>query len=294
MLDVLPDQLPVCLQTQLFVGVQQVGQVLPATGGDKAGALHVGVDLIEVLGMQLQIAQNGAVDAHGTGVVLPHRQVRLNVHAADPVQGHDVKIPHRFVVFRGVACRHDDPAPGHCLIAKGLALQKLQHGGGKGLGDAVDLVDKQDALLQAGGFHFGVDAGNDLAHGVLGHRHVLIPVVALPDKGQTHGALPGVVGDGVRHQCHPALPRHLLHHLSLADARRSHQQDGTLPDGRNGIFAQLVLGKVCLDGVLDLFFGTLDIHNSSPCVFRYYSVPGTGPLPLPAPLQGRRRGGACR
>ena len=38
---------------------------------------------------------------------------------------------------------------------------------------------------------------DDLAHGVFGHRYVLIAVVALPDKGQTHGALAGVVGDGV-------------------------------------------------------------------------------------------------
>ena len=30
--------------------------------------------------------------------------------------------------------------------------------------------------------------------------------MALPDEGQAHGALAGVVGDGVGHQCHAALP----------------------------------------------------------------------------------------
>ena len=263
-LDILPDQFLICLQAQCFVGVQQVGKILPAAGSDELGAVHVRVDLVKVLGMQLQIAQDGAVDMGGAGVVLPHRQVGLDIHATHAVKGDDVKIPDGFVVLRRVACRHDDPARRHSLIAKGLALQKLQHGGGQRLGHAVDLVDEQNALRKAGGLHFSVDAGNDLAHGVLGHRHVLIAVVALPDKGQTHGALAGVVGDGVGHQRHPALPGYLLHHLRFANARRAHQQDGALPDGGNGVFAQRILSKVSFYGMLDLFFGTFDIHNIFP------------------------------
>ena len=204
------------------------------------------------------------MDMGSAGVVLPHRQIRLDVHAAHAVKGDDVKIPDGLVVLRRVACRHDDPACRHSLIAKGLALQKLQHGGGKRLGHAVDLVDEQDTLGKAGGLHFGVDAGDDLTHGVLGHRHVLIAVVALPDKGQTHSALPGVVGDGVGHQRHPALPGYLLHHLCFANARRAHQQDGALPDGGNGVFAQRILGKVGFYGMFDLFLGTFDIHNIFP------------------------------
>ena len=42
---------------------------------------------------------------------------------------------------------------------------------------------------------------------------------------------------------------------------RPHQQDGALPDGRDGVFAQGVLGKVGFYGVFDLFFGTFDVHN---------------------------------
>ena len=142
MLDVFPDQLLVCLQAQCFVGVQQVGKILPAAGGDELGAVHVRVDLVKVLGMQFQIAQDGAVDVRGAGVVLPHRQVGLDIHAAHAVKGYDVKIPDGFVVLRRVACRHDDPARRHSLIAKGLALQELQHGRGKRFGHAVDLVDE--------------------------------------------------------------------------------------------------------------------------------------------------------
>ena len=40
--------------------------------------------------------------------------------------------------------------------------------------------------------------------------------MALADKGQAHGALAGVVGDGVGHQCHAALPGGLLHDLGKA------------------------------------------------------------------------------
>src|SRR5699024_10563288 len=49
-LQILADDLLVGLHPQRLVGVQQVGQVLPAAGGDKLGPLHVGVDLVEVLG----------------------------------------------------------------------------------------------------------------------------------------------------------------------------------------------------------------------------------------------------
>ena len=70
MLDILTDQLLVGLQAQRLVGVEQVGQVLPAAGGDELGAVHVGVDLVEVLGVQLKIAQDGAVEMGCAGVVL--------------------------------------------------------------------------------------------------------------------------------------------------------------------------------------------------------------------------------
>ena len=84
--------------------------------------------------------------------------------------------------------------------------------------------------------------------------------MALTDEGQAHGALAGVMGDGIGHQRHAALPRRLLHDLGLADARRPHQQDGALADGRDGVFAQSIFGEVRFDGMLDLFFGSFDVH----------------------------------
>ena len=71
------------------------------------------------------------------------------------------------------------------------------------------------------------------------------------------------MGDGVSHQRHAALPRRLFHDPRLADARRAHQQDGALPDGRDGVFAQRVLGQIGFDGMFDLLLGSLDIHKAS-------------------------------
>ena len=237
-----------------------------------------------MLGMQFQIAEDGAVDAHCPGILPPDPQVRLDIHPAHTVQGDQVKIPHRLIILRRVACRHDHPSSRDSLVAKGLALQKLQHRGGQGLGHAVDLVNEQDALGQAGGLHLGIDAGNDLAHGVLGHRYIPPCIVALPDKGQAHGALTGMVGDGVGHQRHAAIPGGLLHDLGLAHTRRAHQQDGTLAHSGDLILSQLVLGKVGPDGALDLFFCSFDIHTRN---LTYCSYHGRGPAPPPVRRPGR-------
>ena len=71
MLDVLADECLVCLEAQRLVGIQQIGEVLPAAGGDELSAVHIGVDLIEVLRVKVEIAQDRAVQVGSAGVVLP-------------------------------------------------------------------------------------------------------------------------------------------------------------------------------------------------------------------------------
>ena len=71
MLDVLADECLVCLEAQRLVGIQQIGEVLPAAGGDELSAIHIGVDLIEVLRVKVEIAQDRAVQVGSAGVVLP-------------------------------------------------------------------------------------------------------------------------------------------------------------------------------------------------------------------------------
>ena len=82
------------------------------------------------------------------GVLLPHAEVLLHVDALHPVQRHHVELPDGLVVLRRVARRHDQPPLRQTLVAEGLALQELQHHGGQGLADAVDLIQEEDALLE--------------------------------------------------------------------------------------------------------------------------------------------------
>ena len=141
-LDILADDLPVHPQSQLLVGIDHLAQVLPAPGGGKLQAVHGGLDAVEILLADIEIGDDGPVKPPGAGVLLPDGEVLLHVDALDPVQRHHIEIPDGLVVLRGVARRHDEPALRQLLIAEGLALEKLQHHGGQGLGDTVDLVQE--------------------------------------------------------------------------------------------------------------------------------------------------------
>lgn len=58
---------------------------------------------------------------------------------------------------------------------------------------AVDLVQKQDALLHPGVLHQVIDRGDDLIHGVLGYAVLPAAVGLADDKRQAQGTLVGVV-----------------------------------------------------------------------------------------------------
>ena len=201
------------------------------------------------------------MDAPGLGVLLPHAVIGGDVHTLDPVQSDHVKFPHRFVVLRRVAGGGDDPAVGETLIAEGLALEKLEHHGGQGFRDAVDLIQEEDALLDPGVLHGPVDRGQDLAHGVLGDRAGPAAEGLLPDEGEAQSGLPGVVGDGIAHQADAHFAGDLFHDLGLANARRTHEEKGTLPHRRDAPGPQLIPGQVGPDGILDLLFGAFNIHG---------------------------------
>ena len=203
------------------------------------------------------------MDAPGLGVLLPHAVVGGDVHALHPVQGDHVELPHRLVVLRRVAGGGNDPALGEALVAKSLALEELEHHGSQSFGDAVDLIQEEDALPDAGLLHGPVDRGQNLAHGVLGDRVDLAAEGLLLDEGEAQGGLAGVVGDGVAHQADAQLAGDLLHDLGLADARRAHEEERPLPHRRDAPGPQLVFGQVGPDGVLDLLFGAFDVHGSS-------------------------------
>ena len=86
-------------------------------------------------------------------------------------------------------------------------------------------------------------------------------VLLLPDKGKSHSALPGVVGDGIGYQVDLTFPGDLFHDLCLADPRRSHKQNGALPDGGNTVFPIFIFDQICLYSVLDLLFCSFNVHQ---------------------------------
>ena len=81
-------------------------------------------------------------------------------------------------------------------------------------------------------------------------------VIPFGQKGQTNGALTGVMGDGIRYKSNAAFAGSLLHNRGFADARRAHQQDRTLMNRWNQIGSIRILGQICFDRVDNFLFGT--------------------------------------
>ena len=210
------------------------------------------------------------------GVFLPDREILLDIDPFHAVQRHDVKIAHGLIVLGRVAGCDDDKALGHLVVSEHLVLQKLQHGRRQRLRDAVDLIQKEDALRDAGRLDPVIDRRDDLAHGVF-RDGVLLPAVLLAgDEGKADGALSGVVGDRVGDQADPQFLGDLLHDGGLADAGRSHEENGPLPLRRNFIGAGLVLVQVGPDGIDDFLFGFFNVQFDAqfvPSRFSTVSIP---------------------
>ena len=263
-LQVLLDHLPIYRQAEGFIHLHQLGQVLPAARGDKLQAVRSCLHAIEVITPDFQIGQNRAVDATPVSVFLPYREVLLHVDALDAVERDDIKLAHRFVVFGRVARGDHHPARRQLLVAEGFALQKLQHHGRERFRNAVDLIEEQDALGDACALDLTVDRGDDLTHRV-GRDRVFLPAKLLMfDIGQAERGLARVMGQGVGHQPHAGFLRDLLHDLRFADARRAHQQDRALPDGRDAVRTELIAREIGAQRVFDLVFGSFDMHIKPP------------------------------
>lgn len=77
------------------------------------------------------------------------------------------------------------------------------------------------------------------------------------------------MGDGIGDKADITLSGNLLHDLCLADAGRSHQKDGTLPDFRNTVLTVFILVQISPDSIFDIFFCFLYIHGYQSSKFLY-------------------------
>ena len=193
-------------------------------------------------------------------VLLPDPQIRLYLHTADPVQSHGVKFPDRAVVGRRIAGGRDDPALRQAVAAKSLVLQELEHRRHQRLGNAVDLIQKQDALPAAALLHLLIDSGDNLAHGIGGNRIAFPVIFPLLQYRKADGALTRVVRHRIGQKTHRALPGHLFHNRRFSDSRRSNQQKGPLPFHGNPQAPPVCPGRVGPHRLFDFFLRFLNIH----------------------------------
>ena len=261
-LQILSGQLLADCKAQFLVILQDLGEILPRTGRYHGQTVHSGLDLVKILGTDIQIADDAAADTVFQCIGLPRLIAWLNFDHFQAVTGGSVELPDAFVEAGWVAGGDHHPALRDLMSTKDFVLQEQQHGRGEGLRDAVDLVQKQNALRFSGGAHTVVDAGDDLAHGVFADLIVLAAVFLFYDHRQTQCALAGVVGHGIAHKAKPHLISDLLHNGGLAQARRTQQEDGPLMHQWEPVAAQSVLLQVDLYGIFDLLLCTCYIHDS--------------------------------
>ena len=106
------------------------------------------------------------------------------------------------------------------MISKCLALQKLEHGRRQSFRHTVDLIDEQYAFLQSGSFNHIINGCHNFTHGVFRNGVFPASICLLFNHRQTNGALPGMMGNGIRHKPDLALLGDLLHDLRLSHPRR--------------------------------------------------------------------------
>ena len=200
--------------------------------------------MIKPFWVQPQIGLNCAVKPLLAAILQEHLHIGGDFDGSDSIQGHNIKLPHGFVIFRRVARRHNDPPLWKGVGAEGFVLQKLQHSRRQGVRHAVDFVQEQNPLPAVGPLHGVIHRCDDLTHGIPGHRNRFRPVGLLVELGQADGALAGVVGHGVGNQTDVQLLGNLFHDGGFSDAGRAHQQDWPLADGGKQIIPPFILTQI--------------------------------------------------
>ncbi len=206
------------------------------------------------------------------GIFLPNLKIRFHINPADPIQCHNIKFPHRFVVFRRIPCCRNDPSLRDSVTAKAFSLQKLQHRRRQSLRNTVDLIDEQNPLRQTCLTDFIIDRRHNLAHRIF--RGTVFPPAEhfLLNKRQADSALTGMMRDSIGHQPDLAFLRYLLHDLGLTHSGRPDQEDRPLTDRRHYIIPIIILHQISPDAVLNFLFRSFDVHNFLSPAFSFAAV----------------------
>ena len=259
-LQVLAHERGIGLEPLGLEGQHDAREVLPSARGDQHGSRGACAHAVERAGLGLEVGGDGRVDAVSGGVFLPDRHVRLDVDAPHAVEHGRVELARRAVVLGRVARAYDDPSVREPVHAECLELQELQHGGCERLAHAVDLVEEQDALVDAALLACAVHGRDDLGHRVVRHA-VLAPIeLLLRDEGQAERALARVVRDGIRDEVDVHLAGDLRDDGGLAHARGAEHDEGPLHALRHARQSAVVFREVCAHRAADLLFRLLYVH----------------------------------
>ena len=244
-------------EARSLIGGEHHRQILPGPGGHQGNSFLLG-EQAEVVPVGVQIGQHRRVAPPGGHIVPPHGVVGPQPQHPQPVGGDRVQRVGCGIVLPRVPRHHQQPPFRQIKGAEPLGLQQLQQNGLESGGGAVELVQKQNALLLPRLLHGLPDGGHNLAHGVLGDGDGFSIHLRLPEEGQAQQGLAGVVGEGVGEQGQIQFPGHLAHHLGLADARRAHEADGPGPPAVHKVPALAVLLKVELRRLAQQVAGLTD------------------------------------
>ena len=143
-LQILADQVLGHCRAQLFINIEDPGQIFPAAGRHEIFIIDLGTDGIEMIPADLQIGHDCPVDSDPVGILFPGGIILFNFDPLHTVQSNNIEIPDRPVVLGRVACRNDQEAVRYPVRTEGLVLEELQHGGRQCLGDTVDLIQEKD------------------------------------------------------------------------------------------------------------------------------------------------------
>ena len=193
-------------------------------------------------------------------IFLPYLQVRLDINALQTVHHGRVELTRGTVVLRRITRCHNNPTLRQLMHAKRFVLQKLKHGGGKRLRDAINFIQEQYSLMNACFFLHAIHRCNNLAHGVFANAVMMTVEILLGNERQAQRALTRVVRNGVTHEVDTRLARNLRHYGGFTHTRRSEHHNRSLHMKRDARQSMVVFRQISADSAPDLLSCLLDVH----------------------------------
>ena len=120
--EILSDQILRDLHAQFLVGFQNLRQILPASCCHEELSVHRVLHRIKMIFFHAKISQDRSVNLLFPGILHPHIKICLDIHPPHTVQGYDIKLPDRLIIFRRISRCRDQPSFRHAVASEHLVL----------------------------------------------------------------------------------------------------------------------------------------------------------------------------